>query len=227
MCGRIFVNFQEFPHLNKSPDTFRKTALIVVIAVLSAAAGMAAWGLLQNPRHPVDQTLIELSDQWEVPAFALTGQDGLPFGPDDLRGKWSLLFFGFTHCPDVCPTTLYDLHQVKTRLEEKHGVAGDAYQVVFISIDPERDTPEKLRDYVAYFDPSFRAATGEQDQLQPLARKLAIAYRIEEHEEGAAAYDVDHSVSILLANPEARIHGVFPAPHDTDRMADILGKLID
>lgn len=227
MCGRIIANTQEFPLLNRSSDTFRKTALIVVIAMLSAAAGMAVWGLLQNPRPPADQTLIELPEQWQIPAFSLTDQDGQPFGPDDLRGQWSLLFFGFTHCPDVCPTTLYDLHQVKTALEEKHDVASHAYQVVFISIDPERDTPEKLRDYVAYFDPSFRAATGEHDQLEPLARKLAIAYRIEEHEKGAAAYDVDHSVSILLANPEARIHGIFPAPHDTDKMASVIGQLID
>ena len=208
-------------------DRFRKTAFIVIIAVLSAAAGMAVWGLLQNPRHPADQTLIELPEPWQIPAFVLTDQDGRAFGPNDLRGKWSLLFFGFTHCPDVCPTTLYDLHQVKTRLEEQHGVSGDAYQVVFVSIDPERDTPEKLRDYVAYFDPSFRAATGAHDQLQPLTRKLAIAYRIEDHETGAAAYDVDHSVSILLASPEGSIHGIFPAPHDVDKMASILGQLID
>jgi protein SCO1/2 len=213
--------------LNKAPNSFRKTIFVVIIAVLSAAAGMAMWGLLNNPRQPADQTLIELPEPWDIPAVTLIDQDGQPFGPDELRGQWSLLFFGFTHCPDVCPTTLYDLHQVKTRLQEQHGVSGDDYQVVFVSVDPERDTPQKLRDYVAYFDPSFLAVTGEHDQLRPLTRKLAIAYRIEEHEAGAAAYNVDHSVSILLASPEARIHGIFPAPHDIDKMAAALGRLID
>lgn len=213
--------------MNIALSKIRTSALIVIIALVSAAGGMALWGLLQNPKPSTDQTLIELPDPWEIPSFSLVGQDGNPFGRDDLTGKWSLLFFGFTHCPDVCPTTLYDLHQVKTLLDTEHGVDEKAWQVVFVSIDPERDTPEKLRDYVAYFDPSFLAATGGQDQLEPLARKLAIAYRIEEHEPGAAAYDVDHSVSILLANPEGRIHGIFPAPHDIGKMAASLGRLID
>ena len=84
MCGRIIVNIQEFPLLNRSSDTFRKTALIVVIAVLSAAAGMAVWGLLQNPRPPAEQTLIELPEQWEIPAFSLTDQDGQPRRPGSI-----------------------------------------------------------------------------------------------------------------------------------------------
>lgn len=213
--------------MNIPLENIRRTALIVIIALVSAAGGMAVWGLLQNPKPSTDQTLIELPEPWAIPAFSLVNQDGKAFGREDLEGKWSLLFFGFTHCPDVCPTTLYDLHQVKSRLDGTRGVDENAWQVVFVSIDPERDTPEKLRDYVAYFDPSFLAVTGEHAQLEPLARKLAIAYRIEEHEPGAPTYDVDHSVSILLANPEGRIHGIFPAPHDIEQMAAVLSRLID
>lgn len=87
-------------------------------------------------------------------------------------------------------------------------------QVVFVSVDPERDTPARLADYIAFFDPSFEAVTGPHERLEPLTRKLGIAYRIAPHESDAERYDVDHSASLLLMDPQGRLHGVFPAPHD-------------
>lgn len=198
----------------------------LVVAVLSAGAGFMLWKATQPEQPPPQPTLLVLPEAREIPPFSLVDQDSAPFGLGRLTDAWSLLFFGFTHCPDVCPGTLYDLQ----RLDESLAADRDgkpAHQVVFFSVDPERDTPARLKDYVAYFNPEFTAVTGDHAELGPLARKLGIAYRIEEHAEGAENYAVDHSASILLVNPEGRLHGVFPSPHDVDAMAGELQRLMN
>jgi len=194
----------------------------VLVALLSAGAGVALWKATQGASPPQQDALLVLPEPREIPEFELVDQDGTPFGLERFKDRWSLLFFGFTHCPDICPGTLYDLK----RLEDELG-ADPGRQVVFFSVDPERDTPERLKDYVAYFDPGFIAVTGPHPELEPLTRKLGIAYRIEDHETGAAHYNVDHSASILLVNPDGRLHGVFPSPHEVTAMADALKPLVD
>ena len=134
---------------------------------------------------------------------------------------------GFTHCPDVCPSTLYDLQLVHKGVRQDSGNGPPSHQVLFVSVDPERDTPEKLGEYVSYFDPDFIGVTGSQQQLAPLTRQLGIAYRIEEHEAGSAQYGVDHSASILVTDPEGRLHGVFPAPHDAGTIVEDLSTVLD
>jgi len=196
---------------------------LVLVAALSAATGVLVFQSIEKREAPGEQpALLVLPEPREVPEFLLTDQFGQPFGPDRLRGRWSLMFFGFTHCPDICPSSLYDLQRLSTGLAER---GEPEHQVVFVSVDPERDTPDRLRDYTAYFDPDFIAVTGSHEQLVPLTRKLGIAYRIEEHEEGAAAYTVDHSASVLLMDPEGRLYGVFPAPLDVDRMTNHMRRL--
>jgi len=138
-----------------------------------------------------------------------------------------VLFFGFTHCPDVCPSALYDLAQIRKSLAQDHPESARDLQVLFVSVDPERDTPEKLNQYVDYFDPSFIGVTGPEAQLAPLTLQLGIAYRIEDHEPGSQQYTVDHSASFLLMNPDGKLHGVFPAPHQTEKMAAEIAAVID
>lgn len=198
--------------------------LVAIVAMASAVAGFALWKITELNRQPQLQTLIVLPEPRDIPPFSLIDQDGAPFGPEGLTGAWSLLFFGFTHCPDICPGTLYDLQLLSSAVDQ--AASSLPYQVVFFSVDPERDTPERLKEYVAFFDPDFRAVTGDHEQMLPLTRKLGIAYRIEEHDEGEEVYNVDHSASVLLINPEGRLHGVFPAPHDAAVMtADFLALL--
>ena len=201
-------------------------ALAALVAVVSAVGGYALFRVLEM-RHQADlQTLLVLPEPRGIPAFTLTDQYGADFGPDRLAGKWSLLFFGFTHCPDICPGTLYDLARVTEGLEETDATLAERAQVVFVSVDPERDLPGRMRDYVAYFNPDFIAVTGPHDQLEPVTRKLGIAYRIEPHASGAERYNVDHSASVLLINPAGQLHGVFPAPHDAAAMqSDLLNLL--
>lgn len=199
---------------------------IMLVAILSAAAGVAVWKVTKTTGPAEQATLLVLSAPREIPEFSLLDQFEAEFGKSRLTGHWSLLFFGFTHCPDICPGTLYDLHKLNTELGGPEGYE-TPYQVVFFSVDPERDTPEQLKDYTAYFDPDFVAVTGPHSELQPLTIKLGIAYRIEEHESGAEMYNVDHSASILLIDPSGRLYGVFPSPHDVPAMAQELRRLIE
>jgi protein SCO1/2 len=137
------------------------------------------------------------------------------------------MFFGFTNCPDVCPSALYDLNLVTEKIKELHSAELPPIQVVFFSVDPERDTPEKLSEYLDYFNPDFIGVTGPREQIAPLAMQLGIAYQIEEHEQGAAQYNVYHSASFLLTDPQGRLHGVFPAPHNAEKMVSDLVAAID
>lgn len=149
--------------------------------------------LLQTPR--------KFSD------FALTDHKGQPFGLDQLKGKWSLVFFGFTHCPDICPTTLAAAGRMYAELsnEEK-----EQLQVVLISLDPERDTTEKLAQYVPYFHPDFIGASGNQYVLLKLATELNVAYSKVELEDGD--YTIDHSGNLVLINPLGHYYGFLKPP---------------
>jgi len=200
-------------------------ALLVLVAFLSMAAGVAFWKWYEQPRGGTLAALVVLPTPRVIADFRLLDQQGRNFSLDNLRGKWSLLFFGYTHCPDVCPSALYDLRQVEDRLRQADsGIA--AHQVVFVSVDPERDTPERMREYVSYFDPDFLGVTGDTAQLVPLTRQLGVAWRIEEHEPGSEQYTVDHSASVLLMDPSGRLYGVFPAPIDPQSLAaDLLQVL--
>ncbi|MBT8051264.1 MAG: SCO family protein [Gammaproteobacteria bacterium] len=196
---------------------------LVLVAVISAMTGALVWRAVEDRGSGEQPALLVLPEPREIPPFELVDQEGDAYGPDRLRGQWSMLFFGFTHCPDICPGTLFDLQQLQARLEkEGHSLAT---QVVFVSVDPERDTPDRLKNYVTYFSPEFIGVTGSHEQLLPLTRKLGIAYRISVHEDGAAEYTVDHSASVLLMDPQGRLYGVFPAPLDITAMAAELDRL--
>ena len=213
--------------LNSKNGNFRLVILAMFVGIISAAAGISLWKVMQGPPQPSDAALMVLPEPRVIADFALVDDEGAPFSLGNLRGHWSLMFFGYTHCPDVCPSTLYDLKLVHERLEQLTGDDAPGHQVLFVSVDPERDTPEQLGQYVNYFHPDFIGVTGPQEQLAPLTMQLGIAYRIEDHEADSSQYNVDHSVSVLLMDPQGRLHGVFPAPHDADKMAGELAAAIN
>ena len=201
--------------MNAPRGNYRFVLAAAAVAVLSAAAGVGLWQWRGTGSAPATEALMLLPAPRVLADFSLIDQDGEPFTLERLRDRWSLLFFGFTHCPDVCPGTLFDLQQVHAALAG--APAGlDDHQVVFVSVDPERDSPARLAEYVAYFDPTFLGVTGPPEQLAPLALQIGVAYRIEPHEPGSASYAVDHSASVFLTDPEGRLHGVFPSPHEPD-----------
>jgi protein SCO1/2 len=141
---------------------------------------------------------------------------GQAFGPERLRGHWSLLFFGFLNCPDICPTTLATLAAAKAALASLP--AGERPAILFVSVDPGRDTPELIGRYVAHFDPSFSGATGSREAIDALAAALGVAVMIGPPADDGS-YAVDHSAAIFLVDPGARIAALFGTPHDADAIA--------
>jgi len=148
--------------------------------------------------------------------FTLVDDHNRPFTQDSLRGQWSFAFFGYTHCPDVCPAALGMLKHVQTLLE----AAGETPlpRVLFVSVDPERDTPETLASYVAYFHPTFVGVTGKDEELKRLTQQLGIQYG---RSPGGSDRDylVEHSAAIILFNPEGQRQALFGAPQDPEKIA--------
>lgn len=139
----------------------------------------------------------------------LVDHEGRPFTRERLQGRWSLLFFGFTYCPDICPTTLADLDKFVASLEPSEV---EDTQVAMVTVDPARDTAEQLARYVPYFNRSFTGVTGEFLDIHRFATALNIPFR---KEAGAGEdYLVDHSANIVLINPRGDYHGFFRAPLD-------------
>ncbi|MEN8217495.1 MAG: SCO family protein [Pseudomonadota bacterium] len=162
-----------------------------------------------------------LSEPMTVPSFKLTDQHGQPFTEKNLQGQWTFLFFGYTYCPDICPMTLAMLNQVVQQLQD----TAVHPKVIFISVDPARDTTERLGQYVSYFNPAFLGVTGLEEELQTLTRPLGIAYR--RSNELSENYLVDHSASILLINPQAQLQALISPPHDATAIAEDYRKIID
>jgi protein SCO1/2 len=205
----------------------RLLIMAVAIAVMGAVAGISL-GLILPARQPAGlAALTWLPEPRVIGEFELLDHTGRPFDLQRLRGRWSLLFFGFTHCPDVCPSALYDLNQVSEQLPRPPDGAEPLHQVVFISVDPERDTPEVLSRYVAHFNPEFTGVSGSPEQLAALSAQLGIAFQVEEHAPGAEQYGVVHSSSIVLTDPAGHLRGAFTAPLDAAAMARDLATLID
>jgi protein SCO1 len=200
--------------------------MMLSVAVMAAALGISLGYIVTAQKQPALSSLLLLPEPRPVAGFDLVDGAGRPFSAERLQGRWSLLFFGFTHCPDVCPSALYDLDLASRRLAEAGNETGVAHQVVFVSVDPERDTPERIAQYVAHFNPEFIGASGAHEQLEALTAQLGVAYRIEAHEAGSERYDVVHSASVILIDPRGRLRGAFPPPLDAQGMARDLANLM-
>jgi protein SCO1/2 len=195
------------------------------VALLGTAALVIGVWVGQSPivSAPVRQATVEhlqsatvLNPPRPLKSFALTGIDHRPFKLESLRGQWNFLAIGYTYCPDVCPTTMATFDAIAKQLSDLDANA----QFVFISVDPERDTPEKLAQYVRYFNPAFNGATGPHPALQDLTKQLGILYGRAIGADTALEYLVDHSASIMLIDPEARLSAIFSAPHKPSAMAE-------
>jgi protein SCO1 len=184
--------------------------LLVFAALAAAIAGFYV-------ARQIDRTSPQLASGtwfpqgWEVADFRLTDSEGQPFTLSRLAGAPALIFFGFTHCPDVCPTTLVKLAQVR----KAAGIAD--LKVLFVSIDPQRDTPEVLGRYVHAFDPQFEGVTGEPQAIEALAHRFNVA--VNRVELPGGDYTMDHSAVVFLLNAQARVVAIFTPPFDSKLMA--------
>lgn len=139
-------------------------------------------------------------------AFSLTDQDGRRYSLDDSRGKVVLLFFGYTSCPDVCPMTLSRITRALKTLDSK----AQLVDTVFISVDPERDNPERLRNYVAYFHPGIKALSGTTPELTRVAQLYHAGVSFNRQKPGAENYSVDHSAAIYLHDKNGELKQIIP-----------------
>lgn len=188
------------------------SAVLVAVAI---GAGIALYERSHDPL--VLRAGTALSEPRALPAFALVDQAGRPFGLSRFEGRWSLLFTGFTHCPDICPTTLALMSELNRR------VARQDLQFVFLSVDPERDTPDVVARYLAHFDAALVGATGARAEMERLTAGLGLA-QVRNPGSGDE-YTVDHSTAFVLIDPEARLSGYFSAPHERDALAADLSAL--
>jgi protein SCO1 len=152
--------------------------------------------------------------------FQLVDQNGNMVTDADLKGKWSLIYFGYTHCPDACPTALNDISIALSELGPKR----DAVRPVFITVDPERDTPETLKAYVTSFDAPILALTGTAEQVAKAARGYRVYYA--KHPEAGGDYSMDHSSVIYVMDPEGRFTASFTHESAPEQIAERLKKLI-
>jgi protein SCO1/2 len=195
----------------------RKFALILVL-VAALAGAATAWITIRRPDAPppaLEQaTMLDVARP--LPQFELVDQAGRAFQRDSLRGQWTLMFFGFTNCPDVCPTTLAALAEVRHKLKDLP--AGELPAVVFVSVDPARDTSEALGRYVAHFDPRFLGVTGQPVAIEALTHDLGVAVSVGPVSEDGN-YTVDHTAAIFLIDPSAAFTAIFGSPHVADVIA--------
>jgi protein SCO1/2 len=192
--------------------------ITLLVAAVAGAAGLiaAAWWFAPGP--VALQTGLLLPQPRALSEFALLGDDGRPYTRARLLNRWTVIFPGFTHCPDVCPTTLATLKQTRKQLGDKLDL-----QVLFLSVDPQRDQPKELATYVHYFDPAFAAATAMEPELARVAHELAIAY---EKVPGNTpdSYSMDHSAALILINPQAQVVAYFSPPYQAGPLAADLLK---
>lgn len=195
--------------------------VLLVILVGLGAFALGTWYALAPRQAPEPTGGYVLDEPRALPAFSLIDEQGRAFTEEDFLGHWSMLYFGFTFCPDICPNSLSVMAQVKSELEALQGL-DDRYYLV--SVDPDRDTPERIAEYVAYFDPAFRGITGAFDQLDIITRAAGAVYKVPEAPENED-YLVAHSSTLTVIDPEGRIHAIFTSPFVPEDIARSLKAL--
>ena len=189
--------------------------LLAGFAILGAGAFLAL-SLHETPRGAAGTLLASAIGG----PFRLVDQNGETVTDGDLKGKWSLVYFGYTHCPDACPTALNDISIALDELGPKRG----AVRPVFITVDPERDTPEVLKSYVTAFDAPILALSGTPEEIAQAAKDYRVYYA--KHPEAGGDYSMDHSSVIYVMDPQGRFTASFTQENSPEEIAERLKKLL-
>jgi protein SCO1/2 len=198
--------------------------LTLVLFCIVGIAGIAASVMWRHRAPPVELTTgTYLTLKQELADFSLIDHQGRRFSSADLRGHWSLLFFGYTNCPDFCPTTLTTLAAMQKRL--RAAKASVLPKVIFVSVDAKRDTPAQMAKYVPYFDPEFIGLTAaDQPSIEAVAKKLGVSVIIRPASDGA--YTVDHSGAIFVFNPDGRLTAILSGPFSVDALQGDFQRIV-
>ena len=193
--------------------TRTQKTVFILVAIVALIMGLTVNKVLSgkgqgDPTALIDAGIILLPQSRQLPPVTMTNQDGQPVVVNELKGKWSLLFFGYTFCPDICPTTLAQLRQIKSELPKD---AVDKLQVILVSVDPNRDTPTQLKQYLGYFDPQFEGLTGANvEDVQKVSNAVSIPFI--PADTSKPNYTVDHSGNLALIGPDGTQRGFIRAP---------------
>lgn len=155
-----------------------------------------------------------------VPSAEFETAGGPVKTPDMFKGHWTLFYIGYTFCPDVCPTELTALAGLLPELQ--HSLPDVKWQIVFLSVDPERDTPKRINEYVHYFDKQFVGMTGTRSMIDAVTKPLKAGYRISAHAPGDTSYEIDHDTAFRLISPDGKMVAILPSPHDPAAMDQAL-----
>ena len=189
--------------------------------LLGALATLAGCDKLGLPKSTASFQATDITGADFGRSLSLPDLEGRVRTLDDFKGKVTVLFFGYTQCPDVCPTTMAELAEVKKSL----GADGDRVQGVFVTVDPERDTPEVLKNYVASFDPAFVALRGTPEQTAAAAKEFKVFYAKVPGRNGGA-YTMDHSAASFVFDPAGRVRLYVPYGGDQKKFAADLKQLV-
>jgi len=199
--------------------TRTQKTVFILVALVALVLGLTVNKVLSgkgqgDPTALIDAGIILLPQSRTLPAVKMLDQDGQPVVIDELKGKWSLLFFGYTFCPDICPTTLAQLRQIKSELPKE---AVDQLQVILVSVDPNRDTPQQLKQYLGYFDKDFKGLTAASvEDLQKLANAVSIPFI--PADTSKPNYTVDHSGNLAVIGPDGTQRGFIRAPLNNQKL---------
>ena len=204
---------------------FNRTTVLILLVALATGAGLWAAEYFHDRRNvsgPALQTVRRLTTPRELPAFTLQQSDRTQLVPGELRGHWTVVFLGFTYCPDVCPTTLAELAQAQKRwatLQES-----TRPRVLFVSVDPERDSIEKLGEYAHGFHKDTLAATADIPALEAFAKSLSLVFiKVPSGKDAPPdQYTMDHSAALVVLDPQGRMAGVIQPPFQPKAIAEDL-----
>ncbi|MNZ43740.1 hypothetical protein D3C78_613500 [compost metagenome] len=200
--------------------------VFVLITVIALILGLTLHKVLTSqqkldPTVLLDAGIVMLSQPRSMPSLEFQDQDGKPFDTASLKGRWHVLFFGYTFCPDVCPTTLAQLRELKGKLPPE---VRDQLQVVLVSVDPHRDTPARLKEYLNFFDAGFQGITGSDETILKLSNAMSIPYI--PADTSKPNYTVDHSGNLVLIGPDGMQQGFIRAPLNNTKLSAQLPNLI-
>jgi protein SCO1 len=207
--------------------TRTQKTVFILVAIVALVLGLTVNRVLSGKGQGgqvalIDAGVILLPQPRSVPDLKFTDQDGQPVALDSLKDKWTLLFFGYTFCPDICPTTLAQLRQIKSELPKE---AVDKLRVVLVSVDPNRDTPAQLKTYLGYFDKQFVGLTAPVDSIQKLANAMSIPFI--PADTSKPNYTVDHSGNLALLGPDGTQRGFIRAPLNNQKLVAQLPGLVE
>jgi protein SCO1/2 len=201
--------------------TSKFVSVLIVVALFGGTWFFirGSTGSIAQPQHATI-----LPSAMALPDFTLLDQDGRTFTRESLNGNWSLLFFGFTNCPDICPTTMQALSIAREKMAAGGLAASSLPGILFLSVDPGRDSPEILKSYVSYFGEGISGLTGDMSELRKLTKVLGIYFEKTSAEGGT--YNVDHTAAVIVVNPNTEFHALFSAPISVDELVHDLPLIL-